>query len=122
MKTLLSTLALAAALSAQAIPAAIAHDYDGAAYNHIERDRAKIQADARKVREEETELNQARRQLRWSWWSGDYWGAHRAAEKVREEQRELGAARHRLGEDVDDIRRDRVHLSERYDHRRHWWW
>lgn len=122
MKALLSTLALAAAVSVQDMPAAVAYDYNDVGYGHIERDRAKIQADARKVREEETELNQARRQLRWSWWSGDYWGAHRASEKVREEQRELGAARHRLGEDVEDIRRDRTAVSERYEPRRHWWW
>jgi hypothetical protein len=45
------------------------------------------------VREEQRELAQAERRLRWARWHGDDWEARRAAAKIEEERRELWHAR-----------------------------
>ena len=124
MKKISPALVLAASLSTVAIPSAYAHDYDSdsqSEWNDIQRDRAAIAADARKVQEERDELASARRQQQRSWWNGDYWGARRAAEHAREEESELRAAHHKLNSDVSDIRRDRAELYQDEPHRWHWW-
>jgi hypothetical protein len=125
MKKAISTIIFAAGLSAVAIPA-YAYEYNNndvrSDYNDIQRDRASIAADARRVEEERDELANARRHYRWAWWHGEYWAAHSAAEHAQEERSELSAAGNKLNRDVADIRRDRADLREDLAPRHHWWW
>ena len=123
MKMTVPALVLAASLSALAVPA-YAYDNDehiGHDIRHIQRDHAKVEADERRVREEQAELSTARREMRHSWWTGNFWGAHKAAEKVREEENELRNAHHKLNNDVADIRRDRADLNDDLARHHRWW-
>lgn len=124
MNKLLPALALAAGFSAITLQTTYAHDYDSdsrSEWNDIQRDRAQIRADARKVEDERDELANARRQQQWSLWNGDYWGAHRAAAHAREEAGELRAAHDKLSRDVSDIQRDRADLYHDEPRYSHWW-
>jgi hypothetical protein len=124
MKKISPALVLAASLSAIAIPAAYAHDYDSdsrSEWNDIQRDRAPIASDARKVQDERDELASVRRHQQWSLWYGDYRSADRASEQAREEEAELRAAQQKLNHDVSDIQRDRAELYQDEPHRWHWW-
>ena len=122
MKKISPALVLAASLSAIAIPAAYAHDSDSQSeWNDVQRDRAAIASDARKVQDERDELASARRHQQWSFWYGDYRTADRASEQAREEEAELSAAQQKLNHDVSDVQRDRAELYQDEPHRWHWW-
>jgi hypothetical protein len=80
--------------------AALAADYDGEyrperhrTHHNYSYDTGR---DSAEVREEQRELAQARRRLRWAWWHGDDREARRAAAKIEEERRELWQARRKV--------------------------
>lgn len=130
MKHLIPALVLAASLSGLAVPSASAYDKDDhadAEIHHIQHDRAKINADAGRVREEAGELEQARISQWRSWLHGNHYGEIDAQTRIRTEQAELAAAHRKLKGDVADIHRDRAGLNEdivrhhRWSYHR-WWW
>lgn len=124
MNKIFPAIALAAGITATAMSAAYAYEYNShirTDWNDIRPDRAAIARDVRHVDEERQELSDARRHARWAWSHSEIWAAHAAGENAREEAVELRGAEQKFNRDVTDIRRDREDLSEDYRSRHGWW-
>jgi hypothetical protein len=120
MSKLLTATAATLGLLALSSGAALADsDDEYVTGRHLRHDAREVNWAAAEVREEQRELAQAHRRLRWAWWHGNNWEARRAAAKVREERRELWDARHKLYTERRDLVEDRHEYFD--DHPRYHW-
>lgn len=112
MKHLILAAVAGAALTVAVVPAAFASDI-GNDLREIQRDKARLGSDYRRLYEERREVRGAEARQSNALWHGNWWQAWRAERQERHEardvhavERQIAADRARLAHDRADVRRD----------------
>ena len=107
----IALLGLAAAITVTAMPAAYAYDSDiRSDWRHIQRDRARLHADLRRLRDERGERAAAERSENWALRHGRFWQAWRAERLERREAADVRALERKVYRDRVELARDRADL------------